>query len=56
MKKVLIADAKRIADEYGVWYNNNDPDRKKKLSELLRGYDIKIVEGAMSLIKYRYGE
>ena len=56
-KKYLIAHAKRIADQYGLWYLNNDPDRQSKLQELLLGVpEKKIREGARSLIQYRYGE
>jgi len=53
----IIATAKRLADLYGIWYNNSDPNRFEKFIEMLSGQpNPKIREKARNLVKYRYGE
>jgi hypothetical protein len=57
MKNYMIATAKRVADQYGVWYKNNDPLRQKKLDALLKTVNPqKVRDKARSIINYRYGE
>ena len=53
----FIAEAKRIADQYGVWYAAGDKDRKEKLQKLLSNvHQDKIKQKALRLISYRYHE
>ena len=53
----MIAYSKRIADQYGIWYGEKDPNRQVKLANLLSTVnEQKIRDKALALIKYRYNE
>ncbi len=53
----IIATTKRLADQYGIWYINGDPDRFKKFDKLLSNQpNPKIRNKARNLVNYRYGE
>jgi hypothetical protein len=57
MQKYMIAKAKRIADQYGVWIEQGYVDRQERLEQLLSNEPNPKIRGkARSLINHRYGE